>query len=387
MSRSGLQLAPRHFDYGLARKIGVAIVALLVCLIIAPVASARTAFPVYGAKGDAGAIDECPAGQYFVGVAGNVGAWIDQITVYCAPRRPDGSIGGAKSIASRGGSGGGYKPAMCDKNEVIIRINVSRTGDYQTRGIDFTCKNVLTNATHVVYFGGNSRTDGDPRNMACGATEAATGMEIRWGKYVNGLGLICNDMPSAGKPGPVAGSSDAPLTQLQKNILRALHFSGVVGHCVKTDLTIQDAACPTPPDGQAGDGECTHFVQYVLKHAGARPPHFGDVKNKDYAWGNKLGNLGGDVKVSDLRVGDVLQLWDAQFTSPDKSSSWGTGVSKDPSNPNRHSAIYAGKHNGMEVLYEQNISGVRKVMVNDYHLDWQHSGDVIVFRPVPNTRR
>jgi hypothetical protein len=125
----------------------------------------------------------------------------------------------------------------------------------------------------------------------------------------------------------------------------------------------------------------------VLKHAGARPPRFGDVKNKDYDWGKKLGALGGDVKVSDLRVGDVLQLWDAQFTSPDKSSSWGTGVSDDPSNPNRHTAIYAGKHNGMEVLYEQNVHGVRKVVVNDYHLDWQHSGEVFVFRPLLNTRR
>jgi hypothetical protein len=290
-------------------------------------------------------------------------------------------------VASRGGSGGGYTKQMCDKDEVITRIHVSRTGDYQTRGLDFTCKNVRTNATHVLYFGGNSRTDGDGREMACGPTEAATGMEIRWGKYVNGLGLICNDMPSAGKPGPVAGSSDAPLTPLQKNILRALHFSGVVGHCVKTDLTVQDTPCPTPPPKQAGDGECTHFAQYVLKHAGARPPRFGDVKNKDYDWGKKLGALGGDVKVSDLRVGDVLQLWDAQFTSPDKSSSWGTGVSDDPSNPNRHTAIYAGKHNGMEVLYEQNVHGVRKVVVNDYHLDWQHSGEVFVFRPLLNTRR
>jgi hypothetical protein len=348
MSHPGLQLALRRVDHALARKIAAAVVSLLVCAIFAPIASARTAFPVYGANGDRSNIDECPAGQYFVGVVGNVGAWIDQITVYCAPRNPDGSIGRAKSVASRGGSGGGYTKQMCDKDEVITRIHVSRTGDYQTRGLDFTCKNVRTNATHVLYFGGNSRTDGDGREMACGPTEAATGMEIRWGKYVNGLGLICNDMPSAGKPGPVAGSSDAPLTPLQKNILRALHFSGVVGHCVKTDLTVQDTPCPTPPPKQA---------------------------------------LGGDVKVSDLRVGDVLQLWDAQFTSPDKSSSWGTGVSDDPSNPNRHTAIYAGKHNGMEVLYEQNVHGVRKVVVNDYHLDWQHSGEVFVFRPLLNTRR
>jgi uncharacterized protein YkwD len=207
MSHSGWQLALRHFDRGLTQKIAAAIVSLLVCLIFAPIASARTAFPVYGANGDAGATDECPAGQYFVGVVGNVGAWVDQITVYCAPRNPDGSIGSAKPLASRGGSGGGYRPEMCDTNEVITRIYVSRTGDYQIRGLDFTCKNVKTNATHVKYFGGNARTDGDGREMPCGPTEAATGMRIQWGKYVNGLGLICNNMPSASVAGGPGGGS------------------------------------------------------------------------------------------------------------------------------------------------------------------------------------
>ncbi len=343
------------------------------CFIFAPTASARTVFAVYGANGDRGATDECPAGQYFVGVAGSVGAWVDQITVYCAPKNPDGSIGGAKSKPSRGGSGGGFRKAMCGKDEVITRINVSRTGDYQTRGLDFTCKNVKTNATHVLYFGGNSRTDGDPRAMTCGATEAATGMVIRWGKYVNGLGLICNSMPSATASGPAAGS--VRLTLARKILLAARTH---IGSCIKTDLTIQSSACPPVA---VGDGECTHLVQYALKHAGARPPHFGAVKDKDYTWGTKLSSL------NDLKAGDVLQFWDAQFTSPDGRSSWGTGVSKDRSSPNHHTAIFAGMNNGMAVLYEQNVNKVRKVMRNAYHLDWPHTGEVIAFRPRPELLR
>jgi hypothetical protein len=173
-----------------------AIIAVCFCC-LAPPASARTVFPVYGANGDAGATDECPGGSYFVGVVGNVGAWVDQITVVCAKRKPDGSIGGGKSLSSRGGTGGGFRKEMCGTDEVITSINVSRTKDYQTRGLDFVCKNVKNGSTHTLYFGGNAPTGASPQRKSCSQSEAATGMVIRWGKYVNGLGLICNDIANA----------------------------------------------------------------------------------------------------------------------------------------------------------------------------------------------
>lgn len=51
-------------------------------------ASARD-LEIYGTSEGQRAHDECPPGQYFVGVVGNAGLWIDQITVACATLKPD----------------------------------------------------------------------------------------------------------------------------------------------------------------------------------------------------------------------------------------------------------------------------------------------------------
>src|SRR5882672_1271222 len=90
MSRSGLQLAVRHFGDGLTRKIAAAIFSLLA----GPLASNSVAakdFPAVGGGGDASFRDPCPANQFLVGLTVKSGAWVDRMSIVCAPVNPDGS--------------------------------------------------------------------------------------------------------------------------------------------------------------------------------------------------------------------------------------------------------------------------------------------------------
>ena len=92
------------------RRVFAVTLVLLACASIAAPAVARTFRDPYGSSGTDHASDECTPGKYFVGVVGATGAWIDQIAVLCAELKSDGTFGPAKTIASRGGTGGALPP-------------------------------------------------------------------------------------------------------------------------------------------------------------------------------------------------------------------------------------------------------------------------------------
>lgn len=191
----------------------ILVMALLSFLCLASPSSAHTVFPYYGDTGTTGSVDECQPGQYFVGVVGATGLWTDQITVVCGQLTPDNSITGSKTIASRGGSGGNFKSVLRGKDEVITQMWVNRTEHYQVSFTQFTCSNVKTGATHNISFGGTERSAGGVpgATMTCPAGELGTGMTIRWGKYVNGLGLVCNGYkPPAPTPVVTAPPATSP---------------------------------------------------------------------------------------------------------------------------------------------------------------------------------
>lgn len=164
--------------------------------------SARSAFGVYGGKGDAEVPDECPAGSYFTGIVGNTGAWIDQISVICSKAPGDGSVSGGKSLPSRGGAGGGFKSVLCGKNEIIDAIDAQRTPGYQILAVSFWCRNVQTQQRRPLFFGGNGTFAKWGPTQQCPAGELATGMTIRFGKHVNAVGLICNTYTAKAAPPP-----------------------------------------------------------------------------------------------------------------------------------------------------------------------------------------
>jgi hypothetical protein len=168
-------------------------------------ASARTVHDVYGSNGIngvipniGGATDECPAGSYLTGLVGNVGSWIDQISVVCSKLKPDGTLGGGKSLPSRGGTGGGFKQASCGPNEAATGFDIGRDANYNLTHLKLLCINLGTSARHDVYFVNR----GYFRHgwQGCGSGELASGLVVKFGQYVYGLGLICGDYRPVATP-------------------------------------------------------------------------------------------------------------------------------------------------------------------------------------------
>lgn len=168
--------------------------------------AATTTFTIYGDRGDAGAHDECPAGQYLVGVIGNTGDWVDQITVICAKPGSDLTFSGRRSIASRGGGTGAYTEAYCNADEAVSGAYYDRNKGYEIVTVVMSCRSIRTGVTRtraLVYGNGPYWVSSPPQD--CPPNQLATGFNIRYGKYVNGLGLICEDFiaPVAANPHPV----------------------------------------------------------------------------------------------------------------------------------------------------------------------------------------
>lgn len=164
-------------------------------------------FEIYGTNDGQLARDECPAGQYLVGIVGNTGLWIDQIAVVCAELKSDNTFSGGKTLPSRGGNGGTFKQVMCDKNdEAIGEIDIERNSNYQIAGVPFVCVSIETGARTPHVFNGSGNYTGNPPTQACNSGELATGLTIRYDQYVNGLALICGTyapVAAACEPGKV----------------------------------------------------------------------------------------------------------------------------------------------------------------------------------------
>ena len=185
-----------------------AVVALL-CLgsaVAATQAAARTFRDPYGGRGDASASDECGPGKYFVGVVGATGAWLDQIAVLCAELKPDGTFKGAKSIAARGGGGGAFHPAVtCPKDQAITDVTVTVSVNLEVLQLELFCTGVKNPALRTpLLFAGNGGTYRSEETQSCAAGEFGKGLNINYGKYVNGVGIICDALtiPAAAPPPP-----------------------------------------------------------------------------------------------------------------------------------------------------------------------------------------
>lgn len=120
--------------------------------------------------------DECPAGQYFVGVVGLAGVWLDQITVACAKLNADQKFSGPKLLPSRGGSGGGFKEAYCPSDAAVTGVSIRRSPDYKIVSVHMTCKSLKTcEPTGIALQGSRGAYAGDGEQN-CVSGELATGL-------------------------------------------------------------------------------------------------------------------------------------------------------------------------------------------------------------------
>lgn len=115
-----------------------------------------------------------------------------------------------------------------------------------------------------------------------------------------------------------------------------------------------------------GNGECFALADQALRSVGVRSASdFGTISpNADYVWGR-------EVTLSQAQAGDVIQFRNFGFnetirteiTRPDDSSE-SSEQTRSESRPH-HTAIVASiAANGQLMVYEQNVGGQRKVLLN-----------------------
>lgn len=176
-------------------------IAAAATMLLTTTGHARHALTVVGGGGDAAARALCPPGQRLAGFSGRSGLWIDQIQMVCA--KPGGQ---PVAMGERyGGAGGGTKDGFCPRNWDMTNhaaLNMT-TRERQVAAINFECRSRATGETMNMSFGnpaylarcpgigvGNCRSD--PFTLQnCPADEIALGFNVRYGKDVNAIGLIC----------------------------------------------------------------------------------------------------------------------------------------------------------------------------------------------------
>ena len=96
----------------------------------------------------------------------------------------------------------------------------------------------------------------------------------------------------------------------------------------------------------------------ALKAAGARP-------GSNYVWGTRVN------QITEVKPGDIVQMFNARFENPDGSSTWSTGP---------HTAVITAV-NGTELnVLEQNVAG-SPVQAGKLDLRYMKGGSLAIYRP------
>jgi hypothetical protein len=191
-------------------------------LVMAAPAAAKN-FPVVGGQGPHSIVVGCTAGEYMIGFKGRIGSWIDRIGPVCAPLLPSMELGEKHYPATYGGNGGGPVEATCEPGEVLQGISADRwSNDPNTiHAVHFLCRSAKNgNQSWKGEAGGPggfysswSKEDNYAFVLmqTCPADEWACAIAIRYGQYVNALGLMCRkpDLPTAA-PSPKPEQAGTP---------------------------------------------------------------------------------------------------------------------------------------------------------------------------------
>jgi hypothetical protein len=154
-----------------------------------------TVFDAPGGSGDYTVEARCKPSEmdYLVGFAFRTGWWMDQITPICAPLKSAVQFGAKRHLKSRGGNGGSPSEHYCSDGEVISAIQpyFYEKEKKTIMGIDFVCSSLKTWAAHTISVLQPAHGAPEPR-QECPYGELASGIQVRWGRYVNAIGLICD---------------------------------------------------------------------------------------------------------------------------------------------------------------------------------------------------
>jgi hypothetical protein len=151
---------------------------------------------------------DCPAGQYVVGLSGRTGWWIDAIVPVCAPW--DGRLLQAGSPHARlpvGGHGGGSNQQSCPAGSAVAAWKVEgvRAGDQAfAEAVSVQCRTLapphgLTPAGFRFAGGGNlPPVLRPPQQESCPAGQLATGV-YAWvsldGRFITDVKMRCGAAP------------------------------------------------------------------------------------------------------------------------------------------------------------------------------------------------
>jgi hypothetical protein len=124
----------------------------------------------------------------------------------------------------RGGIGGDQEDKYCEANTGITDINISFfTGPTaHVRSIDFSCTRLADGSSR-----GRRRFGLAPFHIeypqVCPGSEYATGLNIRYGKHLNAVGLICAALEPATPPIVMVGGGDVIAFDMEDNTNRPGH--------------------------------------------------------------------------------------------------------------------------------------------------------------------
>ncbi len=165
-----------------------------------------------GGAGDRGEEYRCPVGKVLVGLSGRTGSWIDQVSLVCAAPLSNYSMGQQNILPPRGGNGGSPSEQTCSQDSAIRSINAfflagtqgglkSLAAAKYALSINFECDRPRDGSlAGRRTFGGTGFNSGlyavGPVTNNCHDSDYATGLNIRYGKHVNAVGLICTAFPT-----------------------------------------------------------------------------------------------------------------------------------------------------------------------------------------------
>lgn len=230
-------------------------------------AQARQTFPAVGGAGKHADPAQCEPDEYLVGFEGHVGLWIDRIRPLCAKISSDGRRGEINAEQSAfGGSGGSPAEFSCPADSIVYSITPAITPNQELGSVTFNCYRPLDGQylPDQLRFGG-TRASAGQASQSCPSGEVGSGIMLRYGQYVNAIGLICDELVI-----PKASASSKPAKPTTGSVaVTTLSFAGAWKTTTSSNGHFTLALTPILVDQQPIPGRPIPFTGTFVNADGA----------------------------------------------------------------------------------------------------------------------